>query len=68
MRRSVAIALVAGLGAGCEPGDFAAPAPPAGCAAIGALCQLPDGPIGVCQEAPCATGATPPCFTCTPQH
>jgi len=43
-------------------------APPASCAAIGARCQLPGGPIGVCQETRCEDGGVPPCFVCTPQH
>jgi hypothetical protein len=64
----IAVVLIAALGAGCDPGSFATPATPADCVAIGARCQLPDGPIGVCQEAPCGAGATPPCFACTPQH
>lgn len=43
-------------------------APPSSCAAIGARCQLPGGPIGVCQQTPCTGGAVSPCFVCTPQH
>jgi Uri superfamily endonuclease len=38
------------------------------CTEAGVQCQLPDGPLGVCERAPCAPGATPPCFKCTPQH
>lgn len=53
--------------AGCDAMPVEAP-PPATCTSIGARCQLADGPVGVCQDAPCAPGATPPCFQCTPQH
>lgn len=42
--------------------------PGARCVESGAQCQLPDGPLGVCERAACAPGAAPPCFQCTPQH
>jgi len=45
------------------------PAVPASCAETGNRCQLPDGPVGVCQETACAAAeSTPPCFKCTSQH
>ena len=38
------------------------------CSKIGAQCQLPDGPLGVCQSSPCSDGEMPACFVCTSQH
>jgi hypothetical protein len=67
-RRWAAAWLLAGLlGASCDAGMLSAP-PPAACAAIGSHCQLPDGPLGVCQAVACAAGTPAPCFTCTAQH
>ena len=42
--------------------------PPTECSKIGAQCQRANGPLGVCQSAPCSGSQTPPCFVCTPQH
>ncbi len=42
--------------------------PPTECSKIGVQCQLPNGPLGVCQSAPCSEGQAPPCFVCTSQH
>jgi len=50
---------------GCEIGEQAVSAR---CTHIGEQCQLPDGPLGVCQERPCEAGHAAPCFTCTSQH
>lgn len=61
----VAIALL-GVAA-CDPGSFSG-APPGVCTESGLQCQLPDGPLGVCERSPCSPGETPPCFECTPQH
>jgi len=52
-----------GLAPGCEQGSLSAPAP-AACAESGAQCRLPEGPLGVCERAPCGPGATAPCFQC----
>jgi hypothetical protein len=38
------------------------------CSEIGSQCQLPDGPLGVCQQIDCEAGRQPPCFKCTSQH
>jgi hypothetical protein len=38
------------------------------CIEVGAQCQLPTGPLGVCERTQCAAGATPPCFECISQH
>ena len=38
------------------------------CAQAGSQCQLPEGPLGVCERAQCASGETAPCFKCTSQH
>ena len=55
--------------AGCDPDSIADPAVSASCSAIGARCQRPEGPVGVCQESPCPPDATSrPCFSCTNQH
>lgn len=63
---AAALVIAAALGA-CDVGGMAS-RPAAGCAEPGAQCALPEGPLGVCERAPCAGGATPPCFACTPQH
>jgi hypothetical protein len=64
----LAAGLAAALGfADCGPGAVSAP-PSARCTEPGAQCQLVDGPLGVCERADCAPGATPPCFRCVPQH
>ncbi len=60
--------LLATLCSACESGSMSDAAIPAACSQIGAQCQRPEGPIGVCQETHCAAGAQPPCFTCTSQH
>ncbi len=31
-------------------------------------CKLPEGPLGVCDTAPCPEGKPGPCFRCMPQH
>jgi len=52
----------------CAACDGIGTPPPDACVAFGTRCQLPGGPVGVCQETACAAGGTPPCFVCTPQH
>lgn len=42
--------------------------PPKPCRKAFEQCQLPDGPLGVCQEVSCAAGQIPPCFNCVSQH
>jgi hypothetical protein len=51
----------------CDPSSLSA-GPSAVCTESGARCQLPKGPIGICERSQCAPGATLPCFQCTPQH
>ena len=51
----------------CDPSSLST-APPAACTASGAQCQLPEGPLGVCERSRCPPGETSPCFKCTPQH
>ena len=41
---------------------------PKRCSEAYAQCQLPEGPIGVCQEVGCAQGQLAPCFNCVSQH
>jgi hypothetical protein len=66
-RLAGALAALAALGA-CDIESVSQPAASAECSAIGARCQLPGGPLGVCQEIACEEAAAPPCFQCTPQH
>jgi hypothetical protein len=42
--------------------------PPAICTESGVQCQLAEGPLGVCERAPCPEGQASPCFKCTSQH
>jgi hypothetical protein len=53
---------------GCDLGQFISGPPSSSCAESGVQCQLPSGPLGVCELSPCPSGAEPPCLTCTPQH
>jgi len=68
--RHVAVAWIAALGLSLVACDLdpTAAAPTARCSETGAQCQLPDGPLGVCERSECGAGETPPCFQCTPQH
>ena len=51
----------------CDPGSLTAD-PSLSCTESGVQCQLPTGPLGVCERSACDSGETPPCFQCTPQH
>ncbi len=51
----------------CDTGSFTA-GPTAICKEYGVQCQLPTGPLGVCERSQCEPGETAPCFQCTPQH
>ena len=51
----------------CEPGSLGE-SPSPDCRESGVQCQLPAGPLGVCERSTCNSGETPPCFQCTPQH
>lgn len=64
------VALCLGLSGFCAACDEAIMAPPisASCAQIGSQCQLPGGPLGVCQQIDCSPGSAPPCFKCVSQH
>lgn len=42
--------------------------PPAPCREAYAQCKLPGGPLGVCNEVPCAENQRPPCLRCVSQH
>ncbi|MBM4270417.1 MAG: hypothetical protein FJ144_28065 [Deltaproteobacteria bacterium] len=66
VRLAIGIALVC-LSTSCD-GLQTSPPIPSTCSRIGAQCQLPGGPLGVCQETPCDEGVAAPCFACTPQH
>jgi len=67
MRRALALASMAWLLSSCDPAGVTAPIS-SSCARIGAQCQLPGGPLGVCQQIECGAGVAPPCFTCVSQH
>ena len=43
-------------------------AAPTVCTEAGAQCQLPTGPLGVCERAQCPAGAVGPCYECISQH
>lgn len=64
----VAFALAALLLAGCPTGPSSSPAPGDACVERYAKCRLPDGPLGVCNDAPCEEGETEPCLRCMSQH
>ncbi len=51
----------------CDSSSLSEPAPTIS-TSIGSQCQLPNGPLGVCQEVPCEPGVQRPCFKCTSQH
>ena len=51
----------------CDASVFAT-APSAVCAEAAAQCQLPTGPLGVCERTQCPAGATGPCYECISQH
>lgn len=51
----------------CPSGSNHSP-PPTQCVKSYEQCKLPSGPLGVCHEAPCAQGETPPCLKCISQH
>ena len=60
----VAIAL---LLSGCDA-SLLESAPASVCTEAGSQCQLPTGPLGVCERAQCPAGAPSPCFECISQH
>lgn len=41
---------------------------PKTCTKVFAQCQLPKGPIGICQHTTCKAGQKKPCFACVSQH
>ena len=51
----------------CDSG-LSSGGPPETCTESGVQCQLPAGPLGVCERSQCGATETPPCFKCTPQH
>ena len=59
---------IACLCSGCDFSSLSAPPVSTACTQIGSQCQLPDGPLGVCEQTHCKPGQQPPCFTCTSQH
>jgi hypothetical protein len=68
MTRAIVAGLLAALASACDPAGLISEPPSATCARVGAKCQLADGPLGVCESAPCTADAAPPCLVCTAQH
>jgi hypothetical protein len=66
MMRVFTVVLLAML-CGCGR-DATKPAQLAECKEEGVQCQLPEGPLGVCEQSHCVPGQTPPCYRCIPQH
>jgi len=50
------------------PGIEANPKSKTDCNVQYGKCQLPSGPLGVCDIGKCSPGETPPCLVCIPQH
>ncbi len=48
--------------------NLVAEAPSTICTETGAQCQLPTGPLGVCERTLCAGGEISVCFECISQH
>ncbi len=62
------VVAVTSLGS-CEGSADVQPIPqPEPCRELFAQCKLPEGPLGVCNEAPCAAGQSAPCLRCVSQH
>ncbi len=66
MSRALTI-LAALLLSACDASVLAI-APSTVCTEAGAQCQLPTGPLGVCERSQCPTGVGSPCFECISQH
>ena len=65
----IGLALIGLLSMGMTcPGIDANPEPNAKCVKQYTKCQLPSGPLGVCDIGKCSPGETPPCLLCMPQH
>jgi hypothetical protein len=62
-----AVVAAALLVAGCDASVLTS-APSTVCTEAGSQCQLPDGPLGVCERSQCPAGVSPPCFECISQH
>ena len=67
MRTAPLAVLALALLLGCRAGDTK-PVPSATCTEAGTQCQLPEGPLGVCEQSHCRVGEAPPCYRCIPQH
>ncbi|MDQ3034445.1 MAG: hypothetical protein M3Y87_18700 [Myxococcota bacterium] len=69
VRRMYFLAASLSLLAGCP--DTSGPPParaPTVCERAGQPCQLPAGPMGICNESLAAECETPPCLACFSQH
>lgn len=64
---AVSLALCAAV-LGCPGAKKKNPVQATRCVKAYEQCQLPDGPLGVCNPAPCTSGQSPPCLECVSQH
>ena len=67
MSRIHAVAFAALALTACDT-NFEVPAAATVCTQSGVQCQMPEGPLGVCERTHCSDGTQMPCFQCTPQH
>jgi hypothetical protein len=67
MRMLAIVLLLPILGVGCGESSTK-PAALATCSEPGVQCQLPEGPLGVCEQSHCRPDEKPPCYRCIPQH
>lgn len=66
--RLVLAMLALSAAVGCPERREKEQAVPTKCTSAFAQCQLPEGPLGVCNEVQCKAGQTPPCLKCFSQH
>jgi hypothetical protein len=53
--------------AACPGAEVATPKPKI-CQSVGQQCQMPEGPLGVCNVSTCEAGQRQPCLKCISQH
>jgi len=63
-----ALGVAAGLLLSACDASLLATEPPGICTEPGAQCQLPTGPLGVCERSQCPSGVSSPCLECISQH
>ena len=65
MAMALVLSVVGGLACDAE---FTQTPPSEICVEVAVQCQLPEGPLGVCEQTSCSVGMNAPCFKCTSQH